>query len=59
VDVWAFEQLLEEGGGCWKKGGTDMAIQLSEKALEIYRGAFLADWVDETLTRSSRERLSA
>jgi|GEM_PF-2229543 len=36
-----------------------MAIQLSEKALEIYRGAFLADWVDETLTRSSRERLSA
>jgi DNA-binding SARP family transcriptional activator len=59
VDVWAFEHLLEEAEDGWKKGGTDKAIQLSEKALEIYQGDFLTDWVDEPFTRSLRERLKS
>jgi DNA-binding SARP family transcriptional activator len=41
VDVWAFEQLLEQAEVQWKKGKVEEAAQLTEKALEIYKGPFL------------------
>jgi DNA-binding SARP family transcriptional activator len=57
VDVRAFEQLAEEAQARWKKGLTDQAIQLSEKALEMYAGAFLPGDMDQPWSLSLRERL--
>jgi LuxR family maltose regulon positive regulatory protein len=57
VDVRAFERLAEEAQARWKKGLTDKAIQLSEKAMEMYTGAFLPGDMDQPWSLSLRERL--
>jgi len=57
VDVWAFEQLLEQAETQWKKGKVEEATQLTEKALEIYKGPFLRQDVKESWALSMNERL--
>jgi len=57
VDVWAFEQLLEQAETQWKKGKVEEATQLTEKALEIYKGPFLRQDVKEPWALSMSERL--
>jgi ATP/maltotriose-dependent transcriptional regulator MalT/DNA-binding SARP family transcriptional activator len=57
VDVWAFERLLEQAEAQWKKGKGEEAAQLTEKALEIYKGPFLRRDVKESWALSMNERL--
>jgi LuxR family transcriptional regulator, maltose regulon positive regulatory protein len=57
VDVWAFEQLLEQAETHWKKGKVEEAAQLTEKALAIYKGPFLRQDVKESWALSMNERL--
>jgi LuxR family maltose regulon positive regulatory protein len=57
VDVWAFEQLLEQAETQWKKGKVEEATQLTEKALEMYKGPFLRQDVKESWALSMSERL--
>ena len=57
VDVWAFEHLLGEAEVRWKKGQMDRGIQLIEKAIALYHGAFLAREMEEPWTMSTSERL--
>jgi two-component SAPR family response regulator len=56
VDVWAFERNLGEAEIAWKRKENDKTIQLTEKALSLYRGNFLPD-SEEPWTISLRERL--
>jgi LuxR family maltose regulon positive regulatory protein len=57
VDVWAFEQLLEQAETQWKKAKVEEAARLTEKALEIYKGPFLRQDVKESWALSMSERL--
>jgi DNA-binding SARP family transcriptional activator len=57
VDLWAFEAILEEADGQWKKERVDKAIELTEKAIEMYKGPFLAKEIEQPWTISMRERL--
>lgn len=61
VDVWAFERILGQVDAAWKEviSEKDMAqiIRLSEKAIEMYKGTFLAGETDQPWTISFRERL--
>ncbi len=59
VDVWAFEQALEQAETQWKKGKVEAAIRLTEKALEIYKGPFLRQDVKESWALSMNERLKS
>lgn len=53
VDCWAFERLLgEAAGACGERRAS-----LTEKALALYRGAFLECDLDEPWSLSMRERL--
>jgi DNA-binding SARP family transcriptional activator len=57
VDVWAFQALLAEADNAARKGNRDAQWRLARQALDLYRGAFLAEDTDEPWTVSSRERL--
>ena len=57
VDLWAFDHILEEADAQRKKGLTDHFIHLAEKALELYRGSFLAGETEQPWVLSLRERL--
>jgi DNA-binding SARP family transcriptional activator len=61
VDVWAFERILGQVDAAWKEGlaknNIAQTIQLAEKAIEMYRGPFLAAEIDQPWTISFRERL--
>ena len=57
VDVWAFEQLLKQAETQWKKGQVEEGAQLTENALEIYKGPFLRQDVKESWALSMNERL--
>jgi DNA-binding SARP family transcriptional activator len=57
VDVWAFERLLEQAETQWRKGKVEEATQLTEKAMEIYKGPFLRQDVKESWALSMNERL--
>jgi len=57
VDAWAFEATLEQAEGLWKKEQAESAVQLLEKAMQIYRGPFLAQETERPWTLSLRERL--
>jgi two-component SAPR family response regulator len=57
VDVWAFSILLERADTQWKEGRTDGAIKLMEKAIEIYKGPFLAQEIEKTWKISLSELL--
>ena len=61
VDVWAFERILGKVDVAWREGGDESkkahAIQLAEKAIEMYRGSYLSGETDQPWTISYRERL--
>jgi LuxR family maltose regulon positive regulatory protein len=57
VDAWAFEATLEQAGGLWKKEEAANAVRLLEKAMQMYRGPFLAQETGQPWTLSMKERL--
>jgi DNA-binding SARP family transcriptional activator len=57
VDAWAFESTLDQAESLGKKEQAESAVQLLEKALQIYRGPFLAQEAEQPWTLSMRERL--
>jgi DNA-binding SARP family transcriptional activator len=56
VDVWAFEHLFEESKAKEKEGLTDSAIQLTEKATQLYKGSFLGKENEQPWIIPLRER---
>jgi DNA-binding SARP family transcriptional activator len=57
VDVWAFEQLLDQADGARRAGRSDDARALDERALRLYRGGFLEPDGHAAWALSTRERL--
>ena len=57
VDVWAFEHLLEEADTKREKGLTERSVELTQKAMEMYKGPFLSGEVEQPWVISIRERL--
>jgi DNA-binding SARP family transcriptional activator len=57
TDVWVFENLLEEAGNQERQGRVDRAVDLTEKAVSLYKGMFLPGETGEPWTVSPRERL--
>jgi two-component SAPR family response regulator len=57
VDAWAFEATLDQAEGLWKKEQAESAVQILEKAMQMYRGPFLARETGQPWTLSMRERL--
>ena len=57
VDAWAFERILEQVEARWKEGQKDGAIKLTEKAIELYKGPFLGQKIEELWAMSPSERL--
>jgi DNA-binding SARP family transcriptional activator len=57
VDVQAFEYLYEEVNGKRKEGLEEGSVQLTQRAIEMYRGSFLAGEVEQSWMVSARERL--
>ncbi|UCD58874.1 MAG: alpha/beta fold hydrolase [Candidatus Hydrogenedentota bacterium] len=57
VDVWAFGRLLGQADAKWGEGSNAEAAQMTQKAIDIYRGAFLAGEIWEPWTVPIRERL--
>ncbi len=61
VDVWAFENLVDQADPAWRKGQAAEArlnaVRLTEKAIALYGGSFLSGDPEETWNVSPRERL--
>ncbi|MCJ7494719.1 MAG: bacterial transcriptional activator domain-containing protein, partial [Deltaproteobacteria bacterium] len=57
VDIWAFEHILGGADAQRKEGLVERAIQLYEKAIEMYGGSFLAGEFEQTWMVSLSERL--
>jgi LuxR family maltose regulon positive regulatory protein len=57
IDVWAFERLLDQAQSAARDGDPTTHLNLSEKALNLYQGAFLAADADEPWALAMRERL--
>jgi DNA-binding SARP family transcriptional activator/uncharacterized protein (DUF2249 family) len=57
TDVWAFEWLLGEAEVEKKKRSNEKAAQYIQKAIDLYRGPFLSDEVEQPWMVSLRERL--
>ena len=61
VDAWAFESLCNKAEGFWKSGKTEeelnKAVEMSCKAIALYRGSFFSSLSDEPWTLISRDRL--
>jgi DNA-binding SARP family transcriptional activator len=57
VDAWAFEHILEQAEVRWKEGQKDEAVKLTEKAIELYKGPFLGQKIEELWAMSPSERL--
>ena len=60
VDVWEFQRLCNQADAAWngaRRFDTMDAIQLTLQAVEIYKGPFLAEEMDEAWTLALRERL--
>jgi LuxR family maltose regulon positive regulatory protein len=56
LDTWAFERLLDQAKAA---GTTSERITLTEKALSLYHGTFLATDLEEPWALTARERLRA
>ncbi|MBI5114978.1 hypothetical protein HZA56_00730 [Candidatus Poribacteria bacterium] len=63
VDAWTFENLLSQAETMWRKDSDErnvrQAIQMTQTAIDIYRGPFLAGENDEPWILSPRERLQS
>ena len=57
VDVWVFENLLEQADSRWKAGKIDSAVELIEKTIGLYKGPFLGEEIEQPWTMSKSERL--
>jgi ATP/maltotriose-dependent transcriptional regulator MalT/DNA-binding SARP family transcriptional activator len=57
VDAWGFERTLEEVGGRRTEGMIETAAAKLQKAIEMYRGPFLAGETEEPWAISLGERL--
>ena len=61
VDVWAFENLVDQADAAWDNGpnaaDTLNGVRLTQRAIDLYGGAFLSGDSEETWTVSPRERL--
>ena len=57
VDTWAFEYFLERADAQWKAGKTDRAVELTEKAIALYKGPFLGQEIEQSWTMTMSERL--
>jgi len=57
VDTWAFERLISRADELWKENKESEAIQISEKAVSIYKGNYLKEDMMQPYTLSMRERL--
>jgi len=57
TDVWTFENLVEKADASQKQRRADCAVEITEKAISLYKGAFLPGETDERWTVSLRERL--
>ena len=57
TDVWAFERLVEEAGAREREGQAALAVELTGKAVLLYKGALLPGEANEPWTVSPRERL--
>ena len=57
VDVWNFERLIGKADALWKENKQTEAIQLYEKAINIYKGSFLKE-DRQPYMLSLRERLN-
>jgi LuxR family maltose regulon positive regulatory protein len=52
VDAWAFEDASRRADLAWKEGKSREAMQLTEKAMNLYRGSFLENNFEEDRTAS-------
>jgi DNA-binding SARP family transcriptional activator len=59
VDTWAFERLLGQAEECRRQGNHGTALEFVSKALDLYRGGFLAGEREESWAVSPAERLRA
>lgn len=57
VDAFAFERLLEKAASQRETGRGEAAADLEEKALQLYRGPFLAEDTGQSWTVTMRERM--
>jgi len=57
IDTWAFERTLNEAETLWKKGEEKETIFLYKKAIDSYKGHFLAKENEEPWMIPLRERL--
>jgi DNA-binding SARP family transcriptional activator len=57
LDLARFERLLRDGQRALDGGGRDRALALLDEALELWRGAPLADLRDEPFAQTMAERL--
>jgi len=57
ADVWAFEDNLSRAESLWEEGQDESAVRLTEKVLEMYKGAFLSREIEQPWTMSTSERL--
>jgi two-component SAPR family response regulator len=61
VDAWAFERIFGKAENAWREGargaGGEKAIRLSEQAIALYEGSFLAGEAASPWIVSLRERL--
>jgi len=57
VDVWAFEGITGRVDSKKREGMTETAVLLTQKAIEMYGGPFLAGEVEQSWMISIRERV--
>jgi DNA-binding SARP family transcriptional activator len=57
VDTWALEHIWRQADVQRKEERIDIAVQMSEKAIEMYRGPFLSGETEQPWMVSLRERL--
>jgi ATP/maltotriose-dependent transcriptional regulator MalT/DNA-binding SARP family transcriptional activator len=57
VDAWALERIWKQADAQRKEGQIDIAVQMNEKAIEMYRGHFLSGESEQPWMVSLRERL--
>ena len=57
VDAWSLEHIWRQADVQMKEGRIDIAVQMSEKAIAMYRGPFLGGETEQPWMVSLRERL--